>query len=73
MVEYNYLYKVLNEYGSYINGVAQGSEEWRDVTQNFAKELYQVLYHEELYMLGQIKTSATSTYILKWGNNNDFV
>ena len=40
MVEYNYIYEFLNSYGSYINGVAQGSEEWRDTTMNFAKELY---------------------------------
>ena len=70
MVEYNYIYEFLNSYGSYINGVAQGSEEWRDTTMNFAKELYQVLYNEEKYLLGKIKTSSTSTYELKWGNEN---
>ncbi len=40
MIEYNYLYNFLNNYGSYINGVTEGSEEWRDVTTNFTKELF---------------------------------
>ena len=65
MVEYNYIYGFLNNYAIYMNQVQRGSQEWEDVTQNFAKELYQVLYHEEIYMLGQIKSSSTSKYILK--------
>ena len=73
MVDYNYIHNFLNNYAIYMNQVQRGSQEWEDVTQNFAKELYQVLYHEEMYMLGQIKSSATSTYILKWGNQNDFM
>lgn len=40
MLEYNSIYNLLNHYGEYINGVAEGSEEWRDVTTNFAKEFY---------------------------------
>ena len=73
MIEYNYLYNFLNNYGSYINGVTKGSEEWQDVTTNFTKELFQVLSNEEKYLLSKIKTSTTSTWELKWGNDNDLL
>ena len=58
MLDYNYIYSFLNKYGSYINGIPEGSEEWRDNTTNFAKELYQILKNEEHYLLGKIKTQA---------------
>lgn len=58
MIEYNYIYGFLNNYGNYINGVAPGTEEWRDTTTNFATELFKVLKNEEKYLLGQIKPSA---------------
>ena len=73
MLEYNYIYNYLNRYGSYINGVAQGSEEWRDVTTNFAKDLYEILYNEEKYLLGKIKPTASSTYKFKWSNEDDIM
>lgn len=60
MVEYNYIYNFLNNYGSYINGVPQGSEEWRDTTTNFASELYNVLKNEEYYLLRKIDTQTTN-------------
>lgn len=62
MLEYNYIYSFLNNYGSYINGVSQGSEEWRDVTTNFASELFKVITNEEHYLLGKIKTQTTNKY-----------
>lgn len=62
MLDYNYIYNFLNKYGNYINGVAEGSEEWRDVTTNFATELFQVLKGEERSLLGKIKTTSSNTY-----------
>lgn len=64
MIDYNYIYSFLQNYAIYINQVPRGSEEWKDTTTNFAKELYQVLYNEEQYMLGQIKPSATNKWEL---------
>ena len=49
MVDYNYIHGFLQNYGIYITQVQRCSQEWDDVTQNFAKELYQVLYNEEKY------------------------
>lgn len=63
MIEYNYIYDFLGHYSSYINGVAEGSEEWRDITTNFATELFQVLKGEERSLLGKIKTFSNSQYI----------
>ena len=65
MLDYNYIYNFLNHYGSYINGVAEGSEEWRDITTNFATELFQVLKEEERSLLGKIKTFSNNTYSFK--------
>lgn len=62
MLEYNYIYNFLNRYGSYINGVAEGSEEWRDTTTNFSTELFQVLKGEERTLLNKIKTVSSNTY-----------
>lgn len=70
MVDYNYIYSFLNNYAIYMYQVPRGSEEWKNNTINFAKELYQVLYNEEKYMLGQIKNSTSSTWNLKWGNKD---
>lgn len=64
MVDYNYIYGFLNNYAIYMYQVPRGSEEWKNTTMNFAKELYQVLYNEEQYMLGQIKPSATNQWEL---------
>ena len=72
MVDYNYIYGFLNNYAIYMYQVPRGSEEWKNTTINFAKELYQVLYNEEKYMLGQITTSTVNTYELKWGKQNDY-
>ena len=69
MLEYNYIYDFLNKYGSYVNGVAQGSEEWRDITTNFSTELFKVLTNEEEYLLNKIKTSSSNTYLFKTRNN----
>jgi hypothetical protein len=69
MLEYNYIYNFLNQYGSYVNGVAQGSEEWRDITTNFSTELFKVLTNEEKYLLNKIKTFSTNTYTLKTGDD----
>ena len=63
MIEYNYIYNFLDRYGSYINGVAEGSEEWQNTTTNFATELFQVLKGEERSLLGKIKTFSNSQYI----------
>lgn len=60
MLEYNYIYNFLNHYGEYINGIPQGSEEWRDITTNFAKELFQVIKNEEHYLLGKIKMQSSN-------------
>lgn len=65
MVEYNYIHSFLNNYAIYMYQVPRGSEEWKNTTMNFAKELYQVLYNEEQYMLRQIKPSATNEWKLK--------
>ena len=65
MIEYNYIYGFLNNYGNYINGVAPGTEEWRDVTTNFGKELFQVIKNDEHYMLGKIIKQTSSTYEVK--------
>ena len=62
MLEYNYIYNFLSHYGSYINGVAEGSEEWRDITTNFATELFQVLKGEERTLLNKIKITSSNTY-----------
>lgn len=62
MLDYNYIYNFLDHYGNYINGVAEGSEEWRDVTTNFATELFQVLKGEERSLLNKIKTVSFNTY-----------
>lgn len=62
MLEYNYIYNFLNRYGNYINGVAEGSEEWRDATTNFATELFQILKGEERTLLNKIKTVSSNTY-----------
>jgi len=69
MLEYNYIYNFLNQYGSYVNGVAQGSEKWQDITTNFSTELFKVLTNEEKYLLNQIKTFSTDTYFIKTGDN----
>ena len=69
MLEYNYIYNFLTQYGSYVNGVAQGSEEWRDITTNFSTELFKVLTNEEKYLLNKIKTSSSNTYLFKTGDN----
>ena len=69
MLEYNYIYDFLNKYGSYVNGVAQGSEEWRDITTNFSMELFKVLTNEEEYLLNKIKTSSSNTYFFKSEDN----
>lgn len=71
MLEYNYIYNFLNQYGSYVNGVAQGSEEWQDITTNFSTELFKVLINEEKYLLNQIKTSSANTYLFKMGGENE--
>ena len=68
MLEYNQIYSLLNHYGEYINGVAEGSEEWRDVTTNFAKEFYQIIYNEEKYMLGKIQKTASTTFTFNTDN-----
>ena len=73
MVEYNYIYKVLSDYGIAVKNIQPKDKKWQNITQDFAKNLYEVLYNEEQYMLGQIRTSSSSTYEIKWGNNNDFV
>ena len=65
MVEYNYIHSFLNNYAIYMYQVPHGSEEWKNTTINFAKELYQVLYNEEQYMLRRIKSSATNKWELK--------
>ena len=65
MVEYNYIHSFLNNYAIYMYQVPRGSEEWKNTTINFAKELYQVLYNEEQYVLRQIKPSATNEWELK--------
>lgn len=70
MVDYNYIHSFLNNYAIYMYQVPRGSEEWKNTTINFAKELYQVLYNEEQYMLRQIRTSTTNKWELKWGNND---
>ena len=62
MLDYNYIYNFLDRYGNYINGVAEGSEEWRDTTTNFASELFQVLKGEERTLLNKIKTISSNTY-----------
>lgn len=62
MLEYNYIYNFLNRYGSYVNGVSEGSEEWRDTTTNFATELFQILKGEERTLLNKIKTVSSNTY-----------
>lgn len=62
MLDYNYIYNFLDRYGNYINGVAEGSEEWRDTTTNFASELFQVLKGEERTLLNKIKTTSSNTY-----------
>ena len=69
MLEYNYIYDFLNKYGSYVNGVAQGSEEWRDITTNFSTELFKVLTNEKEYLLNKFKTSSSNTYLFKSGDN----
>lgn len=69
MLEYNYIYNFLNQYGSYVNGVAQDSKEWQDITTNFSTELFKILTNEEEYLLNKIKTSSTNTYIFKTGDN----
>lgn len=63
MLEYNYIYDFLYNYGSYINGVAEGSEEWRDITTNFATDLFQILKSEERSLLGKVKTFSNNQYI----------
>lgn len=63
MIEYNYIYDFLDNYGNYINGVPEGSEEWRDITTNFATDLFQVLKGEERSLLGKIKTFSSNQYI----------
>lgn len=63
MLNYNYIYDFLDHYGSYINGVTEGSEEWRDITTNFATDLFQVLKGEERSLLGKIKTFSNNQYI----------
>jgi len=78
MLDYNYIYNFLDHYGNYINGVSEGSEEWRDITTNFATELFQVLKGEERSLLGKIKTFSNNKYNfkcelgvdyeIKWGN-----
>lgn len=65
MLDYNYIYNFLDHYGSYINGVAEGSEEWRNTTINFATELFQVLKGEERSLLGKIKTLSNNKYNFK--------
>ena len=62
MLDYNYIYNFLDRYGNYINGVAEGSEEWQDTTTNFATELFQVLKGEERTLLNKIKTTSSNTY-----------
>ena len=56
------LIAALIRYGNYINGVAEGSEEWQDTTTNFATELFQVLKGEERTLLNKIKTTSSNTY-----------
>ena len=73
MVEYNYIYKMLNNYGSQIHKTKQNTKEWKNITEDFAIDLYNTLIEEEKIMLGQIRNSSSSTYEIKWGNNNDFV
>ena len=73
MVEYNYIYKMLNNYGSQIHKTKQNTKEWQNITEDFAIDLYNTLVEEEKIMLGQIRNSSSSTYEIKWGNNNDFV
>ena len=46
MVDYNYIHSFLNNYAIYMYQVPRGSEEWKNTTINFAKELYQVLYND---------------------------
>lgn len=65
MIEYNYIYKMLNNYGEYIKEAKQDSEEWKDITTNFAKELFQVIKNDEHYMLGRIVKQTSSTYEVK--------
>lgn len=65
MIEYNYIYGILNNYGKYIKEVEQNSEEWKDITTNFAKELFQVIKNDEHYMLGKIIKQTSSTYEIK--------
>ena len=72
MLDYNYIYNFLDRYGSYINGVAEGSEEWQDVTTNFATELFQVLKGEERSLLGKIKTFSNNKYNFKYEPGVDY-
>lgn len=65
MIEYNYIYGMLNNYGKYIKEAEQNSEEWKDITANFAKELFQVIKNDEHYMLGKIIKQTSSTYEIK--------
>ena len=64
MVEYNYLCGFLQNYGIQISQVQRGSKHWQDVTQHFAKELYNTLYLEEERMLGNIKVENWSQWII---------
>ena len=65
MIEYNYIYGFLNNYGNYVNGVAPGTEEWRDITTNFATELFKVLKNDEDYMLGRLVSQSSNKFELK--------
>lgn len=58
MIEYNYIYGFLNNYGTFVNGVAPGTEEWRDITTNFATELFKILKNDEHYMLGRLVSQS---------------
>ena len=65
MIEYNYIYGFLNNYGNYVNGVAPGTEEWRDITTNFATELFKVLKNDEDYMLGRLVSQSSNKMEIK--------
>ena len=65
MIEYNYIYGFLNNYGNYVNGVASGTEEWRDITTNFATELFKVLKNDEDYMLGRLVSQSSNKMEIK--------
>ena len=49
MIEYNYIYGMLNNYGKYIKEAEQNSEEWKDITTNLtniSNKFFYILSHK---------------------------